>query len=134
MPEDQTEPIYPPPEFRPGQELLPASDGLSPARLQRVLDYVEANLARPLRLEELAGVASLSPFHFSRLFRRAMSVSPVRYVWQRRIHRAKEALARTDTPLSAIAIDCGFASQSHFTAAFKTATGVTPKRFRAALG
>jgi AraC family transcriptional regulator len=101
-------------------------------RLRRVLDYIEANLGRDLGLAELAEVACLSPFHFSRLFARAAGVGPQRYVIQRRVERAKALLRQGETPLAAIAQELGFADQSHFTNAFRREAGVTPGRYRAA--
>ncbi len=102
------------------------------ARLRRVFDYIEANLGRDLGLVELAEVACLSPFHFSRLFARAAGVGPQRYVLQRRVERAKALLRQGDVPLAAIAQELGFADQSHFTNAFRRETGETPGRFRSA--
>lgn len=63
--------------------------GLSSPRLRRVLRYIEANMTHPMRLSELAGAAALSPYHFARAFRAATGVPPMRYVWQRRVERAK---------------------------------------------
>jgi AraC family transcriptional regulator len=105
---------------------------LSRERLRRVLDHVEAHLGADLTLAELADVACLSPFHFSRCFKQAVGVGPRRYVLRRRVERAKEILRRTDQPLSLVAQALGFADQSHFTSTFRRETGVTPSRFRAA--
>lgn len=107
--------------------------GLSRERLRRVLDHIEARLGEDLSLAELAGVACLSPFHFSRCFKRAVGIGPQRYVAHRRIERAKEMIRTTDEPLAAVAQAMGFADQSHFTNAFRRETGATPARFRAAL-
>jgi AraC family transcriptional regulator len=101
-------------------------------RLQRVLDYIESRLGEELTLAELAGIACLSPFHFSRCFKRAVGVGPQRYVARRRVERAREMIRRTDEPLAPIAHTLGFADQSHFTKAFRRETGLTPARFRAA--
>lgn len=108
----------------------PHAHGLNKARTQRVVDFVEANLSNPIRLEAMAESASLSQFHFIRSFKREMGVSPTRYVLQRRIRHAQMLLKTTGLTLAAIAHECGFASQSHFTGAFKAATGTTPAKFR----
>lgn len=102
-------------------------------RLQRVIDFVEANIHRVIHLSELAGVAALSQFHFTRSFRQSMGMTPVRYVWRQRVERAKVMLRNIETPLAAIALDCGFSSQSHFTTVFKRETGFTPAQYRAQL-
>ena len=112
---------------------LPTSGGLSPERLQRVRDYVEAHLDDDLSLTVLADIACLSPYHFSRSFKRATGVGPQRYVIQRRVERAKLLLRQTHQPLAMIAQEAGFTDQSHLTAMFRSEMGVTPGRFRAAL-
>ena len=86
-----------------------------------------------LTLAELAGIACLSPFHFSRCFKRAVGVGPRRYLARRRVERARDMIRRTDEPLASIAQTLGFADQSHFTSVFRRETGETPARFRAAL-
>jgi AraC family transcriptional regulator len=112
---------------------LPTSGGLSPERLRRVRDYVEAHLVDDLSLTMLADIACLSPYHFSRSFKQATGVGPQHYVIQRRIERAKHLLRQTRQPLALIAQEAGFADQSHLTQMFRREIGVTPGRFRAAL-
>jgi AraC family transcriptional regulator len=112
---------------------LPTTKGLSPQRLQRVRDYVEAHLDEDLSLTVLADIACLSPYHFSRSFKQATGVGPQRYVIQRRLERAKTLMRRTSRPLAFIAQEAGFADQSHLTSIFHREMGVTPGRFRAAL-
>ena len=99
-------------------------------RLQRSLDLIEARLASSISLEELAAAACLSPFHFSRLFRRAIGKSPIRYVAERRVRSAQAMLASRTAPLAAIALEGGFGSQSNFTRVFRKLTGTTPGRYR----
>jgi AraC family transcriptional regulator len=108
-------------------ERLPTLD---PRRLQRVLDFLDANLGGDISLADLAAEACLSPYHFSRLFRDATGLSPHRYMTDRRIESACAQLARTDTPLCAIALDNGFGSQANFTRSFRKATGTTPGQYR----
>jgi AraC family transcriptional regulator len=112
---------------------LPTNQGLSPERLQRVRDYVEAHLDEDLSLTVLADIACLSPYHFSRSFKQSIGVGPQRYVIQRRLERAKTLMRRTREPLALIALEAGFGDQSHFTTIFRREMGVTPGRFRAAL-
>jgi AraC family transcriptional regulator len=112
---------------------LPTSKGLSPERLRRVRDYVEAHIDDDLSLTVLADIACLSPYHFSRSFKQASGVGPQRYVIQRRLEHAKRLLRRTHQPLAWIAEEAGFADQSHLTQIFGREMGVTPGRFRAAL-
>ena len=69
---------------------------------------------------------------FTRWFSAEFGVSPHRYVMQARIERAKSLLANTTRPLSEVALDCGFSSQSHLSTVFRRFTGRTPGRFRKA--
>lgn len=120
-------------ERRWGGVPLPAiTGGLAPHLARRLADHVEAHLAAPLRLGDLAAVAGLSAFHLQRAFRASQGVSPQVFVAHRRVARAKSLLRGPD-PLAAIAFACGFSSQSHLTRAFKAATGVTPGAYRGLL-
>jgi AraC family transcriptional regulator len=114
--------------------LMPApSNGLARNRLKRVCDYIETHLDDRLTLTDLAGVACLSTFHFSRSFKEAVGVGPQRYVTQRRLERAKTLMRRSKRPLALIAREAGFADQSHLTSIFRREMGTTPGRYRAAL-
>lgn len=106
--------------------------GLSEGRLRLVSEYIEANIDQQIGIADLASVANLSPFHFSRSFKESMQMSPMRYVTERRVARAKAMLAGTE-PIAVVALACGFCSQSHFTDTFRKLTGSTPAAFRAAL-
>jgi AraC family transcriptional regulator len=112
---------------------LTPSNGLSLERLKRVYDYIEAHLNDRLTLTDLASIACLSPYHFSRSFKRAVGIGPARYVIQRRLERAKTLMRRTNQPLAMIAQEVGFVDQSHLICVFRRETGVTPGHFRAAL-
>jgi AraC family transcriptional regulator len=107
-----------------------AAPGLDAGRLQRVRDYVEANLSAELSLAELADVAGLSRFHFSRSFRRAAGIGVHRFVTVRRIERAKTLLKETDLSLAEIALAVGFQDQAAFTTRFRLSVGAPPGRFR----
>lgn len=105
------------------------SGGLAPHVRRRALEYVEAHLGETIRLQDLAAIGQLSPFHFQRMFRASYGVSPHGWVAHRRVERAKSMLRGTD-PIAQIASACGFSSQSHMTRAFKLGTGVTPSAYR----
>lgn len=103
---------------------------LSPAKQRRVQDYVEANLDQPICLKDMAAIAGLSAFHFARVFKSAIGESPYHYIGSRRLARAQLLLTSTEMPLAELALTCGFANQSHFTAAFTRSIGVSPGRYR----
>ncbi len=104
--------------------------GLPAWRLRHVTQYVDDNLGSDLRMADLAAVAHMSEFHFIRLFKQSVGLSPYRYVVERRVQRGRELLARSDLPLHEISATLGFGDQSHFTTVFKKSTGLTPKQFR----
>jgi AraC-like DNA-binding protein len=113
--------------------LLEPPNGLSRGRLKRVREYIETHLDDRLTLSDLAGVACLSPYHFSRSFKQAVGVGPQRYVMQRRLERAKTLVRRSSQPLALIAQEVGFTDQSHLTTIFRREIGMTPGRYRTAL-
>ncbi|MEL6321777.1 MAG: AraC family transcriptional regulator [Cyanobacteria bacterium J06626_14] len=98
-------------------------------RLEQVIDYIEAHLADDLNLGDLALTAGLSKFHFSRLFKTVMNVTPHQYVIQRRIEEASRHLRRGNSEIVQVAHQFGFSDQAHFTRVFKKVKGITPKRF-----
>lgn len=106
--------------------------GLGDERRRRVLDFIEAHLHEPLGLSQLADVAALSQFHFTRSFRATTGMSPLRYVSARRVERAKHLLRASSLPLVDVALRCGFCSQAYMTTVFRKATGVSPGEYRRA--
>ncbi len=99
------------------------------ASLARAIAYIEDNPDRNVSLAELAGAAGVSRFHFSRLFRRKIGQSPVRYVERSRIERAKILIVQAELSLADIAQAVGFSDQSHFTRRFRFHEGRTPGQF-----
>ncbi|WP_244626659.1 helix-turn-helix domain-containing protein [Bradyrhizobium ivorense] len=110
------------------------SQGLDRRRLQRVLDYIEANLEGDLNLDLMASIACLSRYHFARAFKQAIGQPPHRYVSARRLDRAKALLMRGDRSLVDIALALSFSDQASFTRAFRQATGQAPGRYRHEFG
>jgi AraC family transcriptional regulator len=113
--------------------LLPRSHrrlGLSARQLSAVTDFILDNLARPVRLSELANLADLSPSQFGRAFKISTGRTPHLWHLDARIESAKRLLADRRVSLAEVALDTGFSEQSHFTRAFRTATGVPPGAWR----
>jgi AraC family transcriptional regulator len=113
--------------------LIPSRHRLDDGRLRRVFAYVDEHLTEDISVADLANVACLSIFHFTRAFAATMGVPPHRYVSQRRLEHAKAMIGTGRTSLSEIALDCQFSSQSSFTRAFRRAIGVTPAEYRRTL-
>jgi AraC family transcriptional regulator len=99
-------------------------------RIDRVRDLIEHALADDLSLERLAAEAGIGAHGFSVAFRRAVGVSPHRYVVQRRVERAKRLLREGDLPIAEVAVRTGFASQSHLAVTFKREVGATPGEYQ----
>ena len=104
--------------------------GLSELALKRATDYVGDNLAGNLTLAEIARAANISPYHFSRLFKESIGLSPHQYVIRERVERSKELLVNTNLPLHEVAAVAGFADQSHMGRHLKRLVGVSPTRLR----
>lgn len=104
---------------------------LTARKLAMVITYIDENLGQPMTLEMLAQVASISSSHFSELFRQCMGQAPHQYLMARRIEKAKDLLTRTDLPIAEIAVNLGFADQSHLTRLMRRFTGLTPRMLRA---
>jgi AraC family transcriptional regulator len=104
--------------------------GLAAWQQKRVAAYIEENFADEIPLATLAELARLSPYHFSRSFKRSFGMPPHRFHASRRIERAKQLLANRELPVTTIALDVGFSETSTFTAAFHRLTGQTPSHYR----
>ncbi|HMF58295.1 MAG TPA: helix-turn-helix domain-containing protein [Pyrinomonadaceae bacterium] len=118
---------------RRSDELELSRVGLVDRRIRRAVELMHSHLAEDLPLEELASAAYLSPFHFSRLFKKLTGASPHAYLATLRARRAQALLAETDLSVTEIGSRVGYSSSSHFTKAFRHATGLTPRAFRAAV-
>jgi AraC family transcriptional regulator len=106
------------------------ADALQLGRLQGVLEWIGQNLSNELSNVELAERAGVSESHFRRIFQEAMGMTPHRYVLRLRLERVHELLTRTSFSIARVAAQCGFNSQSHMTACFSAAYGITPARAR----
>jgi AraC family transcriptional regulator len=109
-----------------------------PRWLRTIEDALESSVAAAASagtpsVEELAAIAGVHPTHLLRTFRRHHGTTISNFVRQRRIERARAAVAKGQQPLSAIAMDAGFADQSHFTRVFRQAFGETPGQYARAL-
>jgi AraC family transcriptional regulator len=104
--------------------------GLPKSALRRVRDFVDDNLSTDIGLAEMAEVAHLSRYHFSRQFKRSTGLSPHQYVIGRRVERARELLVRTDLSVGDVASVVGFNHQSHLAYHVRRRFGVPPSTLR----
>lgn len=99
------------------------------AAVRRAMAYIDDHPDRAISLQELAGAAGLSRFHFSRVFKQHLGLSPAKYVERARIEQAKILIVGAGMSLAHIAQAVGFADQSHFSRRFRFHEGRTPAQF-----
>jgi AraC family transcriptional regulator len=99
-------------------------------RLSRVVEYIRDNVAQDLSLAELARLVDMSPSRFKVVFKQSLGLPVHQYVIRRRVEYAAELIGHGAQPLSDIALQAGFANQSHMARCMKRLTGVTPAALR----
>lgn len=102
------------------------------AQIQKALDYIEENLKNDIDSATLARVAGYSEYHFLRVFRDTVHLTPADYIRKRRISEIVRYAMREKRPISKIAFAYGFNSKENFVRAFKRAHHILPTEFRAA--
>jgi AraC family transcriptional regulator len=119
-------------------------NGSTQRLIRRTKAFLEAELANPIKLADMSRAVGASPAYLTHVFRRVEGISLHRYLVQLRLARALVELPRVDDlttaralvelprvdDLTTLAVDIGFSSHSHFTAAFRRAFGTTPSEFR----
>jgi len=103
-------------------ELLP--------HLRRAHDHIDRHYARAIDLDELAGVAGVSKFHFARSFEAAYGLTPIRYLTLRRVERAQDLLRSANLTVTEICFLVGFSSLGSFSSLFTRLVGETPTAYR----
>ena len=103
---------------------------LPPTVTETLVAFIEDHLDDNIGLSELAHQVGYSPDHLARMFKKSFGLPLYQYVLRRRVERAKVLLRDRSHSIAEVASVCGFATQSHFTVAFKARTGVTPGAFR----
>lgn len=112
------------PKFRANKE------GLSQVQLKQALEYIQTHLSETISLDAIASAIGISRYHFCTQFKRSMGIAPYEYVLQQRVERAKQLLRQGKLSIADVALEVGFADQTHFTKQFRKLTGVTPAKFR----
>lgn len=107
-----------------------AMEAASREVVQMAEDFMAEHYAEQISVDDIAGYAAISKTYLIRLFKRHMQSTPYNYLLRYRITRAKELLAETDLPVSRIATDVGFASESNFSYRFSQVVGESPTAYR----
>jgi AraC-like DNA-binding protein len=98
--------------------------------LADAMRYMAEHCGEPIGRDEVAGVACMSPAHFSRTVSRRFGRAFTELLNQARVDCAADVLVRTEKPLSVVALECGFQDQSYFTKVFRRYRGMTPRAYR----
>jgi AraC family transcriptional regulator len=106
----------------------------APPWLDRLYELLRNNFIDPPRLSQLSAEAGVHQVHVARQFRKYYGLTIGEFVRQTRVEFARNRLRNSDTPIVEIALEAGFAHQSHFTTVFKKLMGVTPRQYCAAVG
>ena len=107
-------------------------DALAQARVMAMMQYITAHFAQKVTLAGIAAAAGISKSEALRCFRKALQTTPVQFLLQYRLGRARDLLLHTDDTVTAIAIACGFENISYFVRQFAAHFGMTPKAYRRA--
>lgn len=113
-----------------GGKRAAGSRELTDGQMKMSCMLVDGNLQSPPSLGVLAAGCDLAAKEYSKRFFRKNGITPYAWMMERRIRHAEERLRESDVPASELALELGFASQSHFTEAFRRRTGVSPVRWR----
>jgi len=104
--------------------------GLSPRQQRRAFELIDARLGGDLSISEIASHCGLSSSHFTQGFKTSVGMTPHRWLTTRRIDKSKGLLRESKLSLGHIALECGFANQSHFTRVFTSIVGSPPGAWR----
>jgi AraC family transcriptional regulator len=112
------------------EESRSSSPSLPGYKLRQITDWMAEHVAEDFNLARLAAQAGLSRFHFQRLFKSAIGVSPSRYHINLRMNVARRLLRETKKNVVDVALDVGYANPSHFAKLFRRETGLSPGDYR----
>lgn len=101
-----------------------------PPKLVEVLALMQANIEEPLGSDDLANLVDISRRQLERLFKQYLNNLPSRYYLELRLNRARQLLIESHHSIVQIGLMCGFSSGSHFSTAFSTLFGITPREER----
>jgi AraC family transcriptional regulator len=112
------------------RSLGPIAGSPAPSQIVRMLKIMDANIANPARIKDIAAAEGLSRSRFSRAFLRGVGESPCGYLRRRRVELAQNLMLSTGKSLAEIALECGLCDQSHLTKSFRRVVGMSPSAWR----
>ncbi|MHC4573119.1 MAG: helix-turn-helix domain-containing protein [Planctomycetota bacterium] len=108
-----------------------SQDAKKVTQITPVINYIDANYNKPIKLDEVAKVSHLSTSRLAHIFKEQMGITIIDYLTSVRIERAKQLLLATNQSCTEICFQIGYNNQSYFTRTFKDLVGMPPRRFRA---
>ncbi len=108
-----------------------AIPSIQETRLKEMLLYIDKNLGTHISVSGIAEAANICPRECQRIFNQYLHYSPIAYVQRKRVFAAAKELSETDSPITEIALNCGFSNPSYFSKQFKALMGSTPSEYRA---
>ncbi len=115
------------------KEKLRLADDI-PENIVRSIVYIENNLLSPLNLDKISSEACMSKFHFCRIFKKYVGITPMQYAINMRLKKAMLLLQRKDLSISTVSLKAGFRDLSEFNKQFKKLYGSSPSAFRETIG
>lgn len=112
------------------RQTLKTNERKRPLWLEKTIEILRENSAEPFNLTDLAEFVGVHPTHLARVFRQFEHCTISDYIRKVRIENARQKIISSDESLVEIALNTGFADQTHFTRSFKNVVGLTPKEFR----
>lgn len=114
----------------PASESQKAKPSVYDAKIKKALRYIDSHFADELRLEDVAAHVYLSPYYFSKLFKKQLGIGFNAYVTQQRMNNAKQMLQHSDWSIASIAKNLGFSQTSYFCKVFRQTFQITPQVYR----
>jgi AraC family transcriptional regulator len=112
------------------EEARSGSPSLPGYKLRQITDWIAEHVAEDFDLAQLAAQAGLSKFHFQRLFKAALGLSPTRYQINLRMNEARRLLRETKMSVVDVSLEVGYANPGHFSQLFRRETGLSPSEYR----
>ncbi len=98
--------------------------------ISKVIHYIQNNYNKPLKINDLADMAELSPYQFEQRIQKIFEITAGQFIHKIRMDAAIRRLSNTDDPIIEIALDCGYSDQSTFSRQFKQTVGLSPALYR----
>jgi AraC family transcriptional regulator len=111
-------------------EILKSTTADMPSNILNAIHYIDEHISSDIFIGDLAKIAKLSKFHFCRIFKKIIGMSPMRFVIFMRIQKAKDLLRMNNFTISKVSTEVGFNDISNFNRYFKQFTKVTPSAYK----